>query len=77
MSNAPRDITFALIAGASLAGCGGQASDQNISIDNGVDANAEIEAVPADESSATPAGQLGIGVDNADVADLNDSNTAD
>ena len=52
-----------------------QAEDQNISIDAGVPTNqvagnADIETLPADESSTTPSNQLQNGYDNPDV-DLN------
>jgi hypothetical protein len=55
------------------------AEQQNMSIDdevatNGMPANADIEAVPADESSGTPTNQLDNGFDNPDVnANLNNS----
>ncbi len=44
-----------------------QQQDQNITVDNGMPANADIETLPADESSATPSNQLQNGSDNADV----------
>jgi hypothetical protein len=59
-----------------LGGCHKQqaAQDQNISIDEGVPdnqvavaGNADIETLPADESSATPSNQLQNGFDNPDV----------
>lgn len=40
---------------------------QNISIDNGVDQNADIEALPSDESSGTSSNELMNGSDNPDV----------
>jgi hypothetical protein len=48
------------------------AQDQNISIDEGVAdnqmaGNADIETLPADESSTTPSNQLQNGYDNPDV----------
>ena len=43
---------FALLAVASAAACRPSASDQNIIIDNNVAANADIETLPPDESSA-------------------------
>jgi hypothetical protein len=48
------------------------AEQQNMSIDdevatNGMPANADIEAVTADESSGTPTNQLQNGFDNPDV----------
>ena len=71
-------LTVALgTAVLALGACGNkqQAQDQNIAIDEGVPnnqvaANADIETLPADESSATPSGQLQNGYDSPDV-DLN------
>ncbi len=65
-----RDATSTMIVAglaASLAACGGDgAPDQNIAIDN-VGA-AEVEALPADESSVTPADALVNGTaDDPDV----------
>jgi hypothetical protein len=54
-----------------------QQNDQNIIVDNGVMANAEIETLPADESSGTPSDELANGADNPDVNDLNASTNAD
>jgi hypothetical protein len=54
-----------------------QAQDQNISITQPVTnetmANADIEMLPPDESSATPTNELASGSDNPDVNDLNAS----
>jgi hypothetical protein len=54
-----------------------QPQDQNITIDqpatNETLANADIETLPPDESSATPSNQLESGSDNPDVNDLNAS----
>jgi uncharacterized protein YcfL len=52
-----------------------QAQDQNIAIDEGIPdnqivGNADIETLPADESSATPSNQLQNGFDNPDVNDV-------
>ena len=51
-----------------------QAQDQNISIDepmtNETLANADIETLPPDESSATPSNELATGSDNPDVNDV-------
>ena len=62
------------IASLALGGCHKQqqAQDQNISIDEGVPnnqiaGNADIETLPADESSTTPSNQLQNGFDNPDV----------
>ncbi len=71
------DARLILVAGAALAisacGKGNQADDQNLVITNEVPANAEIETLPPDESTGTPADQLENGSDNADVSDLNAS----
>lgn len=63
----------------SLAACQKQqAEDQNMSLgtavpSNEVLANAEIEMLPADESSTTPSNQLESGYDNPDVNDLQEN----
>jgi len=56
-----------------------QPKDQNIAIDADVPdkfmaGNAQIETLPADESSTTPSNQLQNGYDNPDVNDLGTSN---
>ena len=62
-----------VVSGAvvALAACKEQ-SDQNIAVDN-IAANADVEALPPDESSATPSNELMNGADSADVGDLNAS----
>ncbi len=72
MPNAGKWAAVALLLGA-LAACQKQPSDQNIVVDNGIPANADIETLPSDESSATPSNQLVNGDDNPDVNDLNGS----
>ena len=67
---------MALLGAASaltIAACHKQPdqAEQNIVVDNGVMDNADIEALPPDESSGTPSDQLENGDDNADVSDLN------
>ena len=52
-----------------------QAQNQDMTADQGVaenqlPANADIETLPADESSATPSNQLENGADNPDVNSL-------
>ena len=58
-----------------------QQQDQNISLGvpmtNETLANADIETLPPDESSATPSNQLESGSDNPDVNDLNASGNSD
>jgi hypothetical protein len=65
-------IIAAALAALALAACQKQAQpDQNIIITNGIPANAEIETLPADESTGTPTEELENGSDNADVGELN------
>ena len=57
-----------------------QGQDQNIAIDEGVPdnqiaGNADIETLPADESSTTPSNQLQNGFDNPDVNGLGTTNS--
>lgn len=59
-----------------LAGCNKQQpANQDIAVDDNVAAgqpppNADIETLPADESSTTPSNQLQNGYDNPDVNNL-------
>ena len=72
-----RAITKLLVVGGALAAltaCKEQ-SDQNIAVDN-IAANADVEALPPDESSGTPSNELVNGADNADVGDLNASSNS-
>jgi hypothetical protein len=72
-------LKMALLGGAALAaaGCNRQPqSDQNIVITNEIPANADIEALPPDESSGTTINELANGDDNPDVNDLNASSNA-
>jgi hypothetical protein len=80
-------MRFAVLGAAvcTLAGCHKQqqAQQQNQEIAVGVPmtnetiANADIETLPPDESSATPSNQLESGSDNPDVNDLNASGNSD
>jgi len=83
MRNANRIVVFA-IAALPLGACHQQAQqDQNntISMDAGIPdnqvaaGNADIETLPADESSTTPSNQLQNGADNPDVNSLGTSNS--
>ena len=72
------------IAALALGACHKQqqVQDQNIAIDEGVPdnqvaGNADIETLPADESSTTPSNQLANGFDNPDVNDLGNSGNSD
>jgi len=67
-----------LLASALAAACHNKAdqqAQQPVAMNNEVAANADIEALPADESSATPTDQLESGDDNADVNDLGNANS--
>jgi hypothetical protein len=60
-----------LTSALALAACQGkhqEGQDQNIVIDSGnIPANADIEALPPDESSGTSTEELANGADDADV----------
>lgn len=67
-----------LALGAALlltAACGQERSEQNIAIDNNF-ANADIEALPPDESSTTPTAELENGAANATFTDANVANNS-
>ena len=60
-----------VFAAAALAACNKPATENNVAIDiNNADPN-DIEALPPDESSATPSDQLANGADNVDVNEAN------
>lgn len=59
---------------AAVPACKKNQSEQNIAITNTIPDNADIEALPPDESSETPTNELAGGADNADVSDLNTAN---
>ena len=73
-----RKVTKLLVLGGAIlvvAACQKNQSDQNIAVDN-IAANADVEALPPDESSETPSNELMTGTDNADVGDLNASSNS-
>jgi hypothetical protein len=81
MPNAPRLLMASLLL-AALTGCHGSKPQQNAvadanleAVDNGTAAPAEVEALPADESSATPSNQLVNGDDGPDVNESATSNS--
>jgi hypothetical protein len=79
MQNACRHIAIAALLGASAA-CNKQQPppEQNIVIDtNAAMANADIETLPPDESSATPSNELINGADQPQVANLPAENESD
>jgi hypothetical protein len=70
------------IVAAALGACHKQAeqtNNQTMSMDEGmpnqVAANADLETLPADESSTTPSNQLQNGFDDSQVSDLNSGNS--
>jgi len=75
MRAALRLLIFCGIA-AALVGCHKPqqpAPEQNIAIENSVDQNADIEALPSDESSGTSSNELMNGSDNPDVNATDDN----
>ena len=80
MRNAKMIVALGL-AVLALGACKKQPTqDQNISIDEGVPdnqmvGNADIETLPADESSTTPSNQLQNGYDNPDENDVGSTNS--
>lgn len=65
--------TMLVFSLAAAGGCQKHEANQNVAANN-VAAPAEIEALPPDESSATPSNELQNGTDNAEVTDLNTTN---
>jgi hypothetical protein len=74
MRNANKVVALALGL-AALAACQKNDSAENLAMANNAAAPAEVEALPPDESSETSSNELANGDDNADVADLNASNS--
>jgi hypothetical protein len=64
-----------LVALLALTACSDRTTE-NVAIDINNASPSEIEALPPDESSATPTNELVSGSDNADVTDLNASENA-
>jgi hypothetical protein len=80
MRNAAR-ILIAVLVLAAITGCNKPQVDRNqdMTIDEnvaagGLPANADIETLPADESSTTPSNQLQNGYDNPEVNELGNAN---
>ena len=81
MPNAPKLLIGALFVGC-LSGCHSSQPQQNagadanlVSVDNDAATPAQVEALPADESSATPSNQLVNGDDGPDVNESVNSNS--
>jgi hypothetical protein len=68
-------IVTLLLVGTALgvAACQRKQPTDNITITDNIPANADIEALPPDESSATPFNDLANGTDTPEVNDLNTS----
>jgi len=80
MRNAAK-ILIAVLGLAALAGCNKPQADRNqdMTIDenvasSGLPANADIETLPADESSTTPSNQLQNGYDSPQVNEPGNGN---
>ena len=72
MQNVNNAMALALLLTA-LGGCRNDRSDQNITITDNVPANADIEALPADESSGTSSNDLVNGSDSSNDVGNNSS----
>lgn len=76
-------ILFIALAPLALSACkkNQQRQDQNIAVDqpatNETLANADVEMLPPDESSADSSNELATGTDNPDVNDLNASGNSE
>jgi len=75
MRNAPKLIPL-LMCAATVGACQQERSDQNIMVDDNVAANADIEALPPDESSATPTEELENGAANEAMNDLDNTSNS-
>jgi len=64
-------LMLILTVAAGLAACNKPANENNVVVDNDAATPADVEALPPDESSATPSNELANGEDNADVNDVN------
>lgn len=67
--SAATKLLLPLMAAAALGACrkADAPADDNIVITNEIPANADVEALPADESSGTTTNELVTGDDNPDV----------
>jgi len=76
-------IMTMVLASLALGGCDNKqqesTTNETLSLDDGmpnqVAGNADIETLPADESSTTPSNQLQNGFDDADVNDVGVTNS--
>lgn len=76
MRNATKFLILASVGALAACSKEAKAPEQNLALeqavpDNATLANADIEALPADESSGASANELEAGSDNPDVNELN------
>jgi hypothetical protein len=64
-------LILTLTVAAGLVACNKPANENNVVVDNDAATPADVEALPPDESSATPSNELANGDDNPDVNDVN------
>ena len=76
MRDASKSLLVILAAAAALGACKNSAGNNNVAIDINNAAPGDIEQLPPDESVDTSSNELINGADNADVSDLNSSNSA-
>lgn len=69
MCAANRALLILIALAAPATACRQSPTGQNIAIDNGEGIPADIEALPPDESSATPTNELANGDDEASNVD--------
>ena len=69
-------LIFVLTVAAGLAACNKPANENNVvTVDNDAATPADVEALPPDESSATPSNELVNGDDKPDVNELDNTNS--
>jgi hypothetical protein len=64
-------LMLVLAVAAGVSACNKPAAQNNVMAENNSSVPADIEALPPDESSATPSNELVNGDDSADVNDVN------
>ncbi len=68
-------VTLLVVALAAFAACHKNPPDENVVLDINNASPNDIEALPPDESSATPSNELINGADNPDVNELGNTNS--
>ena len=64
-------LMLVLAVAAGVSACNKPAAQNNVMAENNSSVPADIEALPPDESSATPTDELQNGDDNSDVNEIN------